>query len=285
MAAPRRSPSCGEEDLDDLLPLHARPTATSTRSRPTDEALLALCRALIADPEREGVQLIARDGAAAAVGFATVYWTWQTLSGARLAVMNDLFVRRDARGTGLADALIAACAERGREHGATTLAWQTAKDNHRAQAVYDRVGGRPLGVAGLRAGGRSRELHPMKVIRPGGDREGRAGSSAAPRSPARRPAPTATSTWGSSGCPPARARGRTSTPTARARATCSAGRCAIRWGDRLEQTVELGPGDMVYVPPHETHVLENLSDTEAAEYVVARDSPTEDAVEVPWATR
>jgi hypothetical protein len=30
-------------------------------------------------------------------------------------------------------------------------------------------------------------------------------------------------------------------------------------------------------------VLENLSDTEPAEYVVARDSPTEDSVEVPWA--
>ena len=55
------------------------------------------------------------------------------------------------------------------------------------------------------------------------------------------------------------------------------------WGDRLEQTVTIGPGDMVYVPPRETHLLTNLSDSEAAEYVVARDSPTEDSVEVPWA--
>jgi hypothetical protein len=30
-------------------------------------------------------------------------------------------------------------------------------------------------------------------------------------------------------------------------------------------------------------VLENLSDAEPAEYVVARDSPHEDSVEVPWA--
>jgi uncharacterized RmlC-like cupin family protein len=57
----------------------------------------------------------------------------------------------------------------------------------------------------------------------------------------------------------------------------------VRWGDRLEQELLLEPGDMVYVPPRETHVLENLSDGEAAEYVVARDSPTEDAVVVPWA--
>ena len=63
------------------------------------------------------------------------------------------------------------------------------------------------------------------------------------------------------------------------------GRLEVSWGDHLEDTVEIGPGDMVYVPPRETHILRNLSDAEAAEYVVARDSPTEDSVEVPWAER
>ena len=61
------------------------------------------------------------------------------------------------------------------------------------------------------------------------------------------------------------------------------GQLLVKWGDHLEQELRLEPGDMVYVPPRETHVLENLSDSEAAEYVVARDSPTEDAVVVPWA--
>ena len=36
-------------------------------------------------------------------------------------------------------------------------------------------------------------------------------------------------------------------------------------------------------PPRETHIIENLSETEAADYVVARNSPHEDSVEVPWA--
>jgi len=62
-----------------------------------------------------------------------------------------------------------------------------------------------------------------------------------------------------------------------------AGRIAIRWGEHLQETLEVEPGDLLYVPPRETHVVENLSDDEAAEYVVARDSPTEDSVEVPWA--
>ena len=61
------------------------------------------------------------------------------------------------------------------------------------------------------------------------------------------------------------------------------GRLHVRWGEQLEQELSLEPGDLVYVPPRETHVLENRSETEPAEYVVARDSPTEDSVEVPWA--
>ena len=130
----------GEEDLDELLPL-LRGYCDFYKVSPSDEALLAVSRALIADPEREGVQLIARTPDGEAVGFATIYWTWQTLNAARLAVMNDLFIATEARGSGLADRLIAACRERAAEHGAGELAWQTAKDNHRAQAVYDRIGG------------------------------------------------------------------------------------------------------------------------------------------------
>jgi uncharacterized RmlC-like cupin family protein len=62
------------------------------------------------------------------------------------------------------------------------------------------------------------------------------------------------------------------------------GQLEVKWGDHLEQTVTIGAGDMVYVPPRETHVLLNQSDSEPAEYVVARDSPTEDSVEVPLAS-
>ncbi len=62
------------------------------------------------------------------------------------------------------------------------------------------------------------------------------------------------------------------------------GAIEIKWGDHLEESVVVEAGDMLYVPPRETHVVVNRSDTEPAEYVVARDSPTEDSVEVPWAS-
>jgi GNAT superfamily N-acetyltransferase len=128
-----------EADLQDLLPL-MRGYCDFYEVAPTDEALLAMSRALIADPGKEGLQLIARTEDGRAVGFATIFWTWTTLSASRIGVMNDLFVTPDARGSGAAAGLIEACAERCRERGITQLDWTTAHDNVRAQTLYDRVG-------------------------------------------------------------------------------------------------------------------------------------------------
>lgn len=130
-----------ETDLEELLPL-VRAYCDFYAVAPPDEELLKLCRALIADPEREGVQLLARDPGGRAVGFATVFWTWSTLSAARIGVMNDLYVEPESRGDGVAEALILACRDHCRRRQARWLSWQTAKDNLRAQAVYERVGAR-----------------------------------------------------------------------------------------------------------------------------------------------
>ena len=129
-----------EDDLDELLPL-MRGYCDFYEVSPSDEDLLALSRELIADPHKEGVQLIARDDDDDALGFATVFWLWSTLSASRIGLMNDLFVDPEARGGGHADALITACRGECHLHGATSLTWQTAKDNARAQKVYDRIGG------------------------------------------------------------------------------------------------------------------------------------------------
>jgi GNAT superfamily N-acetyltransferase len=130
-----------EADLEELLPL-MRAYCDFYGVEPSDEKLLALSRALIADPDCEGFQIVARDDDGRAVGFATVYWSWSTLSASRIAVMNDLFVHGGARGGGVAEALIEECRVRTGRRGATSLGWQTAKDNHRAQKVYERVGGK-----------------------------------------------------------------------------------------------------------------------------------------------
>lgn len=129
-----------EPDLADLLPL-MREYCAFYEAEPADESLLALSRALLADPSCEGFQLIARDGRGRPVGFATVYWSWSTLAGRRTAILNDLFVRPEARGSGLAEALIEESRVRAAPH-AGSIGWQTAKDNLRAQRVYDRIGAR-----------------------------------------------------------------------------------------------------------------------------------------------
>src|SRR5919202_1827812 len=97
-----------EADLPDLLPL-VRGYCDFYGVAPDDDSLLALCRALIADPEHEGVQFLARDESGRALGFATVFWSWSTLDAQRIGVMNDLFVAPEARGEGVAESLIEAC--------------------------------------------------------------------------------------------------------------------------------------------------------------------------------
>jgi ribosomal protein S18 acetylase RimI-like enzyme len=134
-----------ENDLVDLLPLLRAYCEfyLQTEQIPltTDDALLSLCRALIANPTHEGIQLIGRQSNdQTPVGFATIYWSWSTLQGGRLATMNDLYVDEKYRGQGIADLLIAECAQRAREHGAVCLTWQTSVDNKRAQTVYNRSG-------------------------------------------------------------------------------------------------------------------------------------------------
>jgi GNAT superfamily N-acetyltransferase len=130
----------GREDLDELLPL-IRAYCDFYNVAPSDRDLTTLSGVLIDDPEHEGLQLIARDANGRAAGFATIYWTWSTTDAARIGVMNDLFVAESARGQGVAERLIEACRAECAQRGARRLTWQTAPDNFRAQAVYDRVGG------------------------------------------------------------------------------------------------------------------------------------------------
>src|SRR5262249_33932925 len=130
-----------ESDLDELLPL-LRAYCDFYSVNPSDDGLRAMCRALIVDPAREGMQLLAREGDDdAAVGFATIFWTWATTRAGRIGIMNDLFVAPGARGSGVGTALIEACVQRCVEHGAIALEWQTELDNETAQSVYDRIGG------------------------------------------------------------------------------------------------------------------------------------------------
>jgi GNAT superfamily N-acetyltransferase len=130
-----------ESDLPALLPL-LRGYCDFYEANPSDAALERMARAVIAAPDDEAFLLVAPDAESdEIVGFAACGWKWSSLRGARIVVLEDLFVADEARGRGHADALIEATAEVARRHSAPAVTWLTAPDNHRAQAVYNRVGG------------------------------------------------------------------------------------------------------------------------------------------------
>src|ERR1700752_1165540 len=119
--------SGGPRDVSDLLPM-LRAYCDFYQVDPSDDRLRALVAALIDDPS-EGLQLIARDADGTPQGFATIYWTWQTLYRARVGVLNALFVKPESRGSGTGRALIERSLELCRERGAEKLVWETAPDN------------------------------------------------------------------------------------------------------------------------------------------------------------
>ncbi|HEY3193171.1 MAG TPA: GNAT family N-acetyltransferase [Solirubrobacterales bacterium] len=125
------------DEIEEMLPL-IRAYCEFYETEPDDNGLREMFRTLIAEPT-QGAVFIARDGGRA-VGFATLDWKWSSLKAARIGYLEDLFVDPEARGKGIADALIETCADRCRELGMPALEWATAPDNHRAQKVYDRTG-------------------------------------------------------------------------------------------------------------------------------------------------
>lgn len=126
-------------DLDDLLPL-MQAYCRFNGVRRSDESLLAISRALIADPDREGVQVLARNASGEAIGFATLVWTWATWAGGRVGIMGDLFVAAPARRAGCGRALVEACRRDCRRVGAVGLTWTTAKENTAARSLYESLG-------------------------------------------------------------------------------------------------------------------------------------------------
>jgi GNAT superfamily N-acetyltransferase len=126
------------DDAEALLPL-LRGYCDFYEVDPPDSGLLEMARAMASDPQAGALFVAERDGAL--LGFAAMDWKWAATSGARVGHLEDLFVDPEERGGGIADSLIERCAEKCRELGLAKLGWVTATDNHRAQRVYDRIGG------------------------------------------------------------------------------------------------------------------------------------------------
>ena len=74
------------------------------------------------------------------VGFATIYWTHSSLAASDIALLNDLYVVLEHRGSGVGRALMHASVCASQARGLRRLDWFTSPDNQRAQRLYDRTG-------------------------------------------------------------------------------------------------------------------------------------------------
>lgn len=73
-------------------------------------------------------------------GFAQLYPSWSSLSGKRVWILNDLFVRPDCRGAGVGRALLRRVAEFARSTAAVSVVLSTQRTNATAKALYESEG-------------------------------------------------------------------------------------------------------------------------------------------------
>jgi ribosomal protein S18 acetylase RimI-like enzyme len=128
-----------EEDLDAVLPLFAsyqRFYGAAPDERRNREFL-----ARFLGGGDAGLLLVARPAPGGeVVGFANLYWTFESVDALEHVHLNDLFTAGSARGRGVGRALIEACLVVARQRGSRTLTWMTALDNRVAQRLYERTG-------------------------------------------------------------------------------------------------------------------------------------------------
>jgi GNAT superfamily N-acetyltransferase len=89
------------------------------------------------DDQTNGIQFVALDGDGRALGFATLYFPLGSVSARANCLMNDLFTTPEARGKGIGRALITHCLQYAKDHGFSSIYWQTAQSNTTAQRLYD----------------------------------------------------------------------------------------------------------------------------------------------------
>lgn len=105
---------------------------------PVTDEVLATVWSWILDTGHEVEALVADDGGRL-VGFAHFRAFARPTSATYGGYLDDVFVTPQARGGGIAEALLSRVAAIGAERGWTVLRWITAETNYRARAKYDKV--------------------------------------------------------------------------------------------------------------------------------------------------
>jgi GNAT superfamily N-acetyltransferase len=124
-------------DLDLLVPLFD--AYRQFYRNPSD---LGLARRFLLErfQNNQSIIFLALRGDGSAVGFTQLFPSFSSGSAARILILNDLFVRPDARRSGVGSLLLAAAAGFGRAVGAIRMTLSTEVNNQEAQALYEAGG-------------------------------------------------------------------------------------------------------------------------------------------------
>ena len=125
------------DDLDAVAPLF-----DSYRQFYEREPDLALARCYLAErmDRNESVIYVAEDESGRLIGFTQLYPTFCSVRAAHTFVLYDLFVAKDARGTGAGRKLMEAAEAHAAKHGAARMELSTARSNKIGQALYESQG-------------------------------------------------------------------------------------------------------------------------------------------------
>jgi len=91
------------------------------------------------DPAHTSNGLVAQDPSGALIGLTHYRPFVSCLSALTNCFLDDLFVDPSARGSGVAEALIAGVENVAQANGWDKVRWITADDNYRGRGVYDKV--------------------------------------------------------------------------------------------------------------------------------------------------
>ena len=110
--------------------------------------------AILSDPAI-GEILVARQNGHI-VGMVNLLYSISTALGARVALLEDMVVAPEMRGSGLGSQLLAAAIEHAKQHGCLRITLLTDADNYAAQAFYQKQGFEKSSMIPLRLGLNSR---------------------------------------------------------------------------------------------------------------------------------
>jgi GNAT superfamily N-acetyltransferase len=137
-----REAVCG--DLEQLQKLMLSYIVDFYKSKvPESGKVEGLIKHLLENPA-VGKQFVVETEDGNLAAFATLYFSFSTTRVKKIAILNDLFVDSEFRGSGLGEKLFQHVLQYTRVEDFAYMSWQTAADNKAAQTLYAKMGGKNI---------------------------------------------------------------------------------------------------------------------------------------------